>query len=166
MVDLQIASGYTREQVSGMMLDFNKLGKQIGKTTSEIAEAANDWLRAGYDGAAASQLTQASMNLSTLGMINSADATSYLISVMKGWKLEVNDIDEVVDRLVKVDMAAAISAGDLAEAMSRANNSAQMAGSTLDRYIGYLTTMTDVTQKSAASIGESMKTVDLCGFVA
>ena len=107
MVDLQIASGYTREEVSGMMLDFNKLGKQIGKTTSEIAEAANDWLRAGYDGAAASQLTQASMNLSTLGMINSADATSYLISVMKGWKLEVNDIDEVVDRLVKVDMAAA-----------------------------------------------------------
>ena len=99
------------------------------------------------------------MNLSTLGMINSAEATSYLISVMKGWKLEVNDIDEVVDRLVKVDMAAAISAGDLAEAMSRANNSAQMAGSTLDRYIGYLTTMTDVTQKSAASIGESMKTV-------
>lgn len=166
MVDFQIASGYTREEVSGMMLDFNKLGKQIGKTTSEIAEAANDWLRAGYDGAAASQLTEASMNLSTLGMINSADATSYLISVMKGWKLEVNDIDEVVDRLVKVDMAAAISAGDLAEAMSRANNSAQMAGSTLDRYIGYLTTMTDVTQKSAASIGESMKTVDLCGFVA
>lgn len=107
MVDLQIASGYTREEVSGMMLDFNKLGKQIGKTTSEIAEAANDWLRAGYDGAAASQLTQASMNLSTLGMINSADATSYLISVMKGWKLEVKDIDDVVDRLVKVDMAAA-----------------------------------------------------------
>ena len=56
-------------------------------------------------------------------------------------------------------MAAAISAGDLAEAMSRANNSAQMAGSTLDRYIGYLTPMTDATQRSAASIGESMKTV-------
>lgn len=166
MVDLQIASGYTREQVSGMMLDFNKLGKQIGKTTSEIAEAANDWLRAGYDGAAASQLTQASMNLSTLGMINSADATSYLISVMKGWKLEANDIDKVVDKLTATDMAAAISAGDLAEAMSRANNSAQMAGSSLDRYIGYLTTITDVTQKSAASVGESMKTVDLCGFVA
>lgn len=159
MVDLQIASGYTREQVSGMMLDFNKLGKQIGKTTSEIAEAANDWLRAGYDGAAASQLTQASMNLSTLGMINSADATSYLISVMKGWKLEAKDIDKVVDKLTATDMAAAISAGDLAEAMSRANNSAQMAGSTLDRYIGYLTTITDVTQKSAASVGESMKTI-------
>gem|GEM_PF-4848119 len=32
------------------------------------------------------------MELSTLGMINSADATSYLISVLKGWKLEANDV--------------------------------------------------------------------------
>lgn len=155
MVDLQIASGYSRNEIKRMMQDFNKLGKEIGKTTTEIAEAANDWLRAGYDGAEASQLTEASMNLATLGMINSSDATSYLISVLKGWKLEASEIDGVVDKLVKTDMAAAISAGDLAEAMSRANNSAQMAGSSLDRYIGYLTTITDVTQKSAASVGES-----------
>ncbi len=159
MVDLQIASGYSRDEIKRMMQDFNKLGKEIGKTTTEIAEAANDWLRAGYEGSEASKLTEASMNLATLGMINSSDATSYLISVLKGWKLEASEINGVVDKLVKTDMAAAISAGDLAEAMSRANNSAQMAGSSLDRYIGYLTTMTDVTQKSAASIGESMKTV-------
>lgn len=155
MVDLQIASGYTKSNIHDMMLEFNDLAKQIGKTTEEIAEAANDWLRAGYEGQEASQLTEASMQLSTLGMISSADATSYLISVLKGWKLEASEIQGVVDRLSAVDMAAAISAGDLAEAMSRASNSAQMAGTTLDRYIAYLTTITDVTQKSAASVGES-----------
>lgn len=159
MVDLQIASGYTKNNIHDMMLEFNNLAKQIGKTTEEIAEAANDWLRAGYEGQEASQLTEASMQLSTLGMIGSADATSYLISVLKGWKLEATEIQGVVDRLTAVDMAAAISAGDLAEAMSRASNSAQMAGTSLDRYIAYLTTITDVTQKSAASVGESMKTV-------
>ena len=155
MVDLQIASGYTRKELKGMMSEFNDLAMEIGKTTQEVAEAANDWLRAGYSGQQAAQLTEASMELSTLGMINSADATSYLISVLKGWKLEANDVQGVVDKLTAVDMQAAISAGDLAEAMSRASNSAQMAGSTLDRYIGYLTTITDVTQKSAASVGES-----------
>lgn len=159
MVDLQIASGYTKNNIHDMMLEFNGLAKEIGKTTEEIAEAANDWLRAGYEGQEASQLTEASMQLSTLGMISSADATSYLISVLKGWKLEATEIQGVVDRLSAVDMAAAISAGDLAEAMSRASNSAQMAGTSLDRYIAYLTTITDVTQKSAASVGESMKTV-------
>lgn len=56
-------------------------------------------------------------------------------------------------------MAAAASAGGIAEAMSRANNSAQMAGVSMNRYIGYLTTIMDVTQKSESSVGESMKTV-------
>lgn len=159
MVDLQIASGYTRKEISAMMLDFNDLAKSVGKSTQEVAIAANDWLRAGYAGQEATQLTEASMQLSTLGMIESSEATSYLISVLKGWKLEANEVAEVVDKLTAVDMSAAISAGDLAEAMSRANNSAQLAGSTMDKYIGYITTVSDVTQKSASSIGESFKTL-------
>ena len=56
-------------------------------------------------------------------------------------------------------MAAAASAGGIAEAMSRANNSAQLAGTEMNRFIGYVTTMIDVTQKSEASIGESMKSL-------
>ena len=56
-------------------------------------------------------------------------------------------------------MAAAISAGDLALAMSRANNSARMAGSDMNKFIGYVTTVADVTQKSAESVGESFKTI-------
>ena len=52
-------------------------------------------------------------------------------------------------------MAAAASAGGIAEAMSRANNSAQMDGVSMNKYIGYLTTIMDVTQKSESSVGES-----------
>ena len=159
LVDLQIASGYTRESVYGLMLEYNELGKELGKSTIDVANAANDWLRAGYEGKEATELTRASTQLATLGMINTADATSYLISVLKGWKLEASEVSEVVDKLTAVDMAAAISAGDLAEAMSRANNSAQMAGISMDKYIGILTTAADITQRSPESIGESMKTI-------
>lgn len=155
MVDLQIASGNTKEEVKDMLKDFSDLGDELGRTTQEVASAANDWLRAGFESAEAAELTKASMQLSTLGMIESADSTSYLISMLKGWKLEVEDVTSVVDKLVAVDMSAAISAGDLAEALSRANVSAQLAGSGMDEYIGYVTTVSDVTQKSASSIGES-----------
>lgn len=110
------------------MLDFNELAKKVGRSTTEVAEAANDWLRAGYEGSEAVTLVENSMQLSTLGMINSADATEYLISMLKGWKLEVQDVSRIVDKLVAVDMSAAISAGDLATALARANTSAQIAG--------------------------------------
>lgn len=159
MVDLQIAAGMGYGDVKSMMYEFNNLAKEVGKSTHDVAVAANDWLRAGYQGKEASDLTKASMYLSTLGMIESADATSYLISVLKGWKIEASEVMSVVDRLTAVDMAAAASAGGIAEAMSRANNSAQLANTEMNRFIGYVTTMIDVTQKSEASIGESMKSL-------
>ena len=99
MVDLQIASGYSYKEIQSMMLDFNILARKVGKSTEEVATAANDWLRAGYEGQEASQLVENSMNLSVLGMIDSAKATEYLISVLKGWKLSVDEVGEVVDKL-------------------------------------------------------------------
>jgi TP901 family phage tail tape measure protein len=116
-------------------------------------------LRAGYEGKEAAELTRASMMLSTLGMIEATQATTYLISTLKGWKISASEVIGVVDRLAAVDMAAAVSAGDLALAMSRANNSARLAGSDMNQFIGYVTTVADVTQKSAESVGESFKTI-------
>ena len=111
MSDLRIASGATRDEMHDMMLDFTDLGAELGRTTQDVSQAANDWLRAGYAGEEAAELTKASAQLSTLGMIETADATSYLISVLKGWKIEAAEVTKVVDKLTAVDMAAAVAAG-------------------------------------------------------
>lgn len=159
MVDLQIATGMNRDEIKVLMKDYVSLGRELGRTTTDVAAAANDWLRAGYEGKEAAELTKGSMMLSTLGMIESAEATKYLISTLKGWKLNAEDVIGVVDKLTAVDMSAAISAGDLALAMSRANNSAKLAGADMNNFIGYVTTVADVSQKSAESVGESFKTI-------
>lgn len=159
MVDIQIASGGTREEVENMMKGFNDLAMKTGRSTSEVATAANDWLRAGYKGDDATKLTEASMQLSTLGMIEASEATTALISSLKGWKLSAEEVTGVVDKLVTLDMSYAISAGDLASAMARANNSARVAGSTLDNFMSYITVGADVTQRAPESIGEAWKTL-------
>lgn len=159
MVDLQIASGETRTSIKSMMVDFNEMAISMGKSTAEISQAANDWLRAGYTGKEAAELTNASMSLATLGQINSAEATSNLISVLKGWKLSTEDVIGVVDKLVTVDLSAAVSAGEIAKAMSRGNNVAQSAGTSLDRYIGYITTIADVTQNQPEMVGTALRSM-------
>ena len=159
MVDLRIATGYTKDETRSLLKEYNNIAFSLGATTQEMAEAANDWLRAGYEGPEAAELSAASIKLSKLGQLEAADATTYLISTLKGWKLGASEVTGVVDKLTAVDMAAAISAGDLALAMSRANNSARIAGSGMDDFIGYVTTVADVTQKSAESVGESFKTI-------
>lgn len=159
LVDIQIATGNTREETRQLMISYSSLAREMGRTTAEVTAASNDWLRAGYEGQEAAELTRASMMLSTLGMIEASEATTYLISTLKGWKLEASEVIGVVDKLSAVDMSAAISAGDLALAMSRANNSARLAGVDMNKFIGYVTTVADVTQKSAESVGESFKTI-------
>ena len=128
LVDIQIATGQTRQQTRELLVEYADLADELGRTTQSVATASNDWLRAGYQGKEAAELTRASMMLSTLGMIDASDATTYLISTLKGWKIQANEVIDVVDKLTAVDMAAAISAGDLALAMSRANASARLAG--------------------------------------
>jgi len=159
MVDIQIACGQSREEVEGMMKGFNELAMKTGRSTNDVASAANDWLRAGYTGGNVTTLTEASMQLSTLGMIEASEATTDLISSLKGWKLEAKEVSGVVDKLTTLDMAYATSAGDLAQAMSRANNIARSAGSNMDNFMAYITVSTDVTQKAAESVGESWKTL-------
>lgn len=159
MVNIQIATGNTGTETRALMLTYVDLANEMGRTTQSVAQASNDWLRAGYEGKEAAELTKASMMLSTLGMIEATQATTYLISTLKGWKLSASEVIGVVDKLTAVDMAAAVSAGDLALAMSRANNSARLAGSDMNQFIGYVTTVADVTQKSAESVGESFKTI-------
>ena len=109
LVDLQIATGGTREETTKLLKSYVDLGKELGRTTTEVAAASNDWLRAGYEGKEAAELTRASMMLSTLGMIESSEATSYLISTLKGWKLNANEVIDVVSKLAAVDMSAAIN---------------------------------------------------------
>lgn len=159
LVNLQIATNGTRTEAEALMNTYYGIADEMGRTASEVSAAANDWLRAGYDGQQAAELTKASMALSTLGMIESSQATEYLVSQLKGWKMSTEDVMSSVDKLTALDAAAAITAGDLAEGMSRANVSAQMAGSSYDKFAAYITTVADVTQKSASSIGESFKTM-------
>ena len=113
MVDLQIASGESYESIHDTMLEYVELGNKLGRTVQDIASASNDWLRAGYTGQEAAELIEASTKLSTLGMIETSEATSYLISVLKGWKLEASEISGVVDKLtvVKCGVCLVISIG-------------------------------------------------------
>ena len=105
------------------------------------------------------QLIAQSMVLSKVGKMDSADATKNLTSAMKGYGLAVDEVSGIVDKLTAIDLKAAVSSSDLAVAMSRTANSANIAGVGMDRLLGYLATIQEVTQKSAETVGESVKSM-------
>ena len=113
LVDIQIATGNTRGEVHNLLKEYSNLADELGTTTQSVATASNDWLRAGYEGKEAAELTRASVMLSKLGMIEAGDATTYLISTLKGWKIEASEVLGVVDKLtvIKCGVCLEISIG-------------------------------------------------------
>lgn len=159
ITNLQIASGYTREETRKLVGTYSDLAKQLGATTIEVAQSADTWLRQGYSVEEANELIRNSMMLSKLGQIESAEAATALTSAMKGYKMEVEDSAAIVDKFTAVDMKAAVSAGDIATAMAETAASAEVAGISMDKLIGYIATVSEVTQDGAESVGTFYKTL-------
>ena len=159
LVDLQMATGGTINETRKLLDTYIDLGKELGATGTEVAKSADVWLRQGKSIAETNQLIRDSMILSKIGQIDSAQATQYLTSAMKGYKVEVSDVLGIVDKLSAVDLSSATSVSGLAEAMSRTATSASMAGIEMDRLLGYIALVGEVTQKSMDSVGESFKTI-------
>lgn len=105
------------------------------------------------------ELLRASTVMARVGQMEDAEATEYLTSALKGYKVEAQDAMRVVDALSQVDIESASSVSDLAEAMQRSANVASTAGVDFERLIGYIGTIREVTQRSASVVGESLKTI-------
>ena len=157
--NIQMASNTSGFEVDGMFQSYNKLAKDLKSTTIAVAEASNEFIRMGESVANTDTLITNSQMLSKIGMINSADAAQYLISSMKGYQISAKDSVTIVDKLTSVDMEAAVSAGELAEAMSKTANLARVSGVSIDNLIGYISEVAEVTQKSASVVGTSFQSI-------
>lgn len=159
VTNLQVATGKSRGEVREMVKEYAGLAKQLGVTITDITDAADTWLRQGYEIAEVNELIIQTTMLSKLGQLESAEAARALTSAMKGYKVSVEEASKIVDKFTAVDMEAATSAGDIATAMSETSASAQVAGISMDRLIGYITTVSEVTQDAAESVGTFYKTL-------
>ncbi len=156
---LRMATGESYESVKRLMSQYNDMGQTLGAITTDVSNAADAWLRQGHTIDDTNKLIKDSMVLSKVSNLNSADSTKYLTSAMQGYKVAVDDVARVVDKLSAVDLESATDAAGLAEAMSRTSESANIANVSMDRLIGMIATVGEVTQKSMSSIGESYKTI-------
>lgn len=157
--NIQMVSGTSDSGANVMMSSYNSMAKDLSSTTKDVAEAANEFLRMGESVAATNELIKSSQVLSKVGMIESAESASYLISSLKGYKIAAENSMDVVSKLTSVDLEAAVSAGGLAEALSKCSNIADNSGVAMNRLIGYTATVGEVTQKSMSEVGNSFQSI-------
>lgn len=156
---IQLVTLGTAEATEKLRKEYADLAHEMSATVTDVAEGADAWLRQGKSAEEATQLIRASMVMSRIGVIKSAEATEYLTSVLNGYNMEAQDVMHVVDAMSQVDIESASSIDDLAIALQRSTATAQQAGVPFERLLGYVAAVRETTQRSASVIGEAMKSI-------
>ena len=119
---------------------FN-MGATIGRTGKEVIDATSEWVRAGYGVDEAMGLAEQSLLLTNIGDgINDVkEASSSLISILKGFKLEAYDASHAVDALNQVSNTFAVATNNLTEILKRTSGAIGQTGTSYEELLGLAT---------------------------
>ena len=160
MTQLQMATGVSNDKAKDLMKTYSDMGHQLKATGTDVAASSTEWMKQGQSVEKSNKLAESSIKLSKVSGRSSEDATKYLTSARKGYGVtSAEDTLKIVDKLSSVDMASATDVGGLAEGMSEVANTAKIAGISMDKLLGYLATIGEVTQEGMGSVGTGLNAV-------
>ena len=159
LVSLQMATGEDYATVKNLMENYNELGQDLGTITTDVASGADAWLRQGKSLEETNTLLKDSIVLSKVSGLDAEDSTKYLTASMNGYNVAVDKVMSIVDKISGVDLESATDAGGLAEAMSRVATTANTAGVSMDKLLGYIASVGEITQQSMPTLGTAFKSI-------
>lgn len=161
MVELRKVSNATDIQIEKSFDAATVSAKKYGIAISDVINSQADWARLGYGVREAQQLADATTLLQTVGDNMTQQTSSQgLISILKGYQMDVSEVESIVDKLNQVANTQPIDTEGLVEALERSVSSMAAAGNTLDETIGLITAANSVVQ-NPESVGTAFKTISM-----
>lgn len=166
LVDLRKTFKSNNDELEAFYFESNKIAKQMGVTTKEIISQASAWSRLGFSTKEqASNMAEYSAMFKGISPGMDMDtATDGLVSVMKAFKIGLDDADEVVDGIMSkinvVGNTRAVDNTDIVNFLTRSSAAMAEANNTLEDTIALGTAITEIT-RDAANAGQVMKTVSM-----
>lgn len=166
LVDLRKTAKMSSTELYNFYLSANDTAKQMGTTTQAIIEQASAWSRLGFNTAdVATKMAKYSSMFATISPGMDLDsATDGLVSVMKAFKIGLEDTDEVVDGIMSkiniIGNTQAVNNGDIVDFLRRSSSAMAEANNTLEDTIALGTAMVEIT-RDAAGAGQVLKTVSM-----
>lgn len=163
LVDLKKTANMSARQLNDFYYSANDVAKQMSVTTKQIIEQAAAWSRLGFNTAdAATKMAKYSSMFQMISPGMDLDsATDGLVSVMKAFKIGLEDTDEVVDGIMSkiniIGNTQALNNSDIVDFLTRSSSAMAEANNSLEETIALGTAAVEIT-RDAASVGNALKT--------
>ena len=141
LTELNKVADLTNVQLEKITDKAYELGKVIGRTGKEVIDATAEFKRAGFDIEDSLNLSNQALLLTNIGdgIDDVKEASSSLIAVLKGFKLEAESTSHVVDSLNEVSNNYAVDTVNLTEILKRTSGTIAQTGTSFEELIGLAT---------------------------
>ena len=157
MVSLRRVCNESDEAMKQFQSTATSTAQTLGVTASEYVDAVTSFKKMGYELAEAQELATTLTKYNLAGDIdNLEEATTGVISILKGFGLEAEKVVSVTDAMNSAANQYAITAGDLTNILQRSSSAMSVAGNTLNETIAIGTVANEITQNSERT-GNALK---------
>ena len=159
ITELAKVSEQSSKQIYADFDSYADIAKEVRGTISDTIAATADWSKNGYSIPDAKQLAEISQLYKNVGDgINIDTANESLISTLKGFQLEADQAEHIVDVFNEVSNNEAISSGGIGEALQRSAASFNAASTSLEKSVSLVTATNSVLQ-DPEKVGNMWRTV-------
>ena len=162
LVDLKKTANMSVKEMEDFYISSTNVAKQMGVTTKEIIEQASAWSRLGFNTAeTATQMAKLSSMFKLISPdMTSNEAVDGLVSVMKAYDIEVNDVlDGIMSKVNVIGNKFALSNSDIIAMLQDSVSAMAEGNNTLEETIALETAAFEIAQDR--SVGNGFKTVAL-----
>lgn len=144
-VSLRRIIDMTDEDAKNLQTEFGKMALNLATSTTNITNSITDFAKLGYTLDEAKMLATETQKFNLAGDINNlGEATTDVVSTLKGFKLEASDVTDVVDKMNTASNKYAVSAKDIAEILKRSSSALSVAGNDIKESISLGTVANEV----------------------
>lgn len=160
-IELMKVSNAPTNELNDYWDEAAESAKKYGATVNEVINNTADWTRLGYNLDDAKKLSDATTLLKTVGdNMTQESSSSGLISTLKGFKLQAEEAESIVDKINEVANTQPIDTSGLFAGLERSASSMSTANNTLEETISLITAANSVVQ-DPAKIGNGLKTISM-----
>ena len=159
LTEVAVVTTMNREETQALIPAYQKLAKQVGLSTTEVAKLSIEFFRQGRSAQEVMRLTELAAKSAKVAGIDAIEAANFLTSAVNGFQLSMSEAEKVADRMAALGARSASSFEELATALSKVAPAAKVAGVDIDTMLGYLAKGIETTREAPENIGTAFKTI-------
>lgn len=156
MISLQRVYDITGDSVEKFQNKLVENSRQLATSATDYIDSVTSFKKLGYTIGEAQTLATQTTKFNLAGDINNMEeASTDVISILKGFKLEATDVVRVTDEINEASNTYAVTSQDLANSLQKSSSALSVYGNSLEQSMSMATVATEVLQDSD-KVGRSL----------